>query len=344
MVNIDFVAACSLASIWAASSCLALLPKKKIKLSSKSKLPTSEVATHAASQSEVSYLSNQKELKKKFQGEIILEEQFKHQISRASILLSVLSLIMLLARTLQSGFGYIMKDELSLIQFESADALIWLNLLLLSFSLSKSLSYSRCFHLVFLPSFSLLFQVFLLVTPPDTFEASTTIINQISQHKRTQDLVIPILQNSLFIGLTVATAFVASTIPLGPKRAYSPNPGLIPAKEVTNMSEDGASIFDRIFFTYCYPIVSKVKKNGKLTLDDVPLLDTSMRTEVLGAEFEGNLRKERARTQKKQGEKKVQSSPWPVFWALLRANLRTFGLMTISGPFVAASFYAPVSN
>lgn len=344
MLNIDVVAAGSLASVWLVSTVAALLPSKKITLSD------SKLSTSSQNESHLSQLSKQQEIREKHRGEIIFEEQFKHKVSRARILLSLFGLILLLSRVLQSGYGYMMKDDLKLIQFESADALIWLNLLILSFNLTKTLSYRRCLHLLLLPSASLLFQLLLLVAPPDIFQTSNFNPIQTFTHKTSSISIVAIVLNSFFFSLSCIVWIVASTIPLGPRREYSPKPGSIPAKEVTNLSSDGASLLDRILFSYCFRVVNIAKKNGKLTEEDIPFLDAGMKTEVLGTDFELYLQDEKRKSELKDRKRKKvagsanKPSPWPLVKSLIRSNRFVFWFITVSAPFMAISFYASVST
>lgn len=351
-MELDSIATTSLGSIWILSTIVALLPGNRILLKPDSaqqdeRIPTSSDPT-LASDLQHSWPNRTAKLQEKFKGEIILEEQFKHEISRARILLSFFSLILFISRTLRLGYVYFHQDDRILMNFELVDGLIWFNFLGLSWTLKKSLSFYKCLHLFTLSSWSFIFQILLLITPSDNISISSLSLKQLL-YRDDPISIFSIAINAILLLLTLANLYISSSIPLGPRRAYSTNPGTIPSKEVSNLSlRDGTSILSRIFFSYCLPIISKVKKNGRLTPQDVPFLDTSMRAEVLGKEFEEILEKEKSKLEEKQRKKKVkkvdaQSSPWPLFWTLIRSNSVGFGFMTFTAPIVAASFYAPVS-
>lgn len=127
-MELDSIATTSLGSIWILSTIVALLPGNRILLKPDSaqqdeRIPTSSDPT-LASDLQHSWPNRTAKLQEKFKGEIILEEQFKHEISRARILLSFFSLILFISRTLRLGYVYFHQDDRILMNFELVDGLI----------------------------------------------------------------------------------------------------------------------------------------------------------------------------------------------------------------------------
>jgi len=343
MVDPSTTVSSCLASIWAISTLTALLPRKRIKLSSTSSTndnDNEEAVTLSDPRKPNLHSTTREALKEKLQGEIIHEERFKHKISRARILLSVLSLILLVARLSQITFSHQLKVKFNFFQPEFSDGLLWFNTLILSFNLPFTISFSTCIHLTLLPTFSFLSQLFQIVLPPSSSTSQSPSI-------------VSILSSTFFISITFICIFISSRIPLGPQRSYSPNPGSIPARIVTNFSGDGLSIYDRLSYAYCSPLISLVKKEGKIRGGDIPFLDVSMRTEMLATQFQGIFKEERKREEEKNIEKNDgngngtgngKTSPWPLFRSMIKSNLGSLGFMTLSAPLVGFSFYAPVSR